>query len=161
MAMERSRKASGGIGVMVAGASLALAIGPAEAIAQQPGQPVYGIVEGVELVTPRIDGPPMLVLFTAVGKVRPATGAYVSDDRKALTIKDGRIVSLSDPKSEIGRFEVATMDQVFARHASPSRLYLKDARGRSMPLPDGRFTSREGMTLLIRDGVIVGYGMRR
>lgn len=159
--METSRKVSGGIGAIVAGAILALVLGPAAAGAQQPGQPEYGNVEGVELVSPRIDGPPALILFTAAGKVRPAAGAYVSEDRKALTIKDGRIVSLSDPMTELGRFEVASIDPVFLRHASTSRLYLKDARGRSLPLPDGRFTSREGMTLLIRDGVIVGYGKRR
>lgn len=142
-----------------------LATGAAEvqgqAVYEQPGMPDYSRVEGVELVSPRMDGPQALVLFTARGKLHPAAGAYVSDDRKALLVKDGRIVSFSDPTSELGRFEVASIDQVMLRHAAPARLVLKDARGRTVPLPDGRFTSREGMTMLIREGTIVGYGKRR
>lgn len=142
----------------------ALSIGGTEAFGQAVDDSPLLTVEGVELVSPRYAGPPVLVLLTEKGELRPAAGVYRSADRTTITVKDGRIVAFSDPESGIDRFQVASVDQVAVRDldvAAPGQLFLRDARGRTLALPDGAYTSGEGLTLLIRHGTIVAYGTSR
>lgn len=115
-------------------------------------------VVDLDLLSSRQDGPPVLVLTTGEKKVRPAAGTYRTDDRKALVIEDGRIVEFSDAESRL-RLSVVNVDEVAVRQTdAPSRLFVKDSRGRSAALPDGRFVSESGATLVVRDGMIVEYG---
>ncbi|MFW6083639.1 MAG: hypothetical protein ACODAA_00310 [Gemmatimonadota bacterium] len=119
-------------------------------------------VHDVELVSPRIDGPPALVLFTEAGKLHPAAGTYRSRDGKAVMVsKAGQIVELADREAETGRFQVATIEKVAVRMDAPPRLVLRDDRGRKLALPDGRYLNQEEVTLAVRDGTIVGYGRSR
>lgn len=114
-------------------------------------------VLNVELVAPRMDGPPVVVLITKEGKLKPETGTYRTRDDKGLFIENGQILKVSDPDAEIRHFEVATIDEVAVRGGCvvEARLVLKDARGRAVALPDGRFTNEEGATLIVRKGSIV------
>ena len=118
-------------------------------------------VRGVELAAARhYDGPPVLILLTEIGKMRPADGTYVGPDRKTIVAKDGRIVGLSN--LETGLFQVASAESYPPRQGTVStRLLFKDSRGRQMSLPDGTFTTRDGMTLVVREAAIVAYGRTR
>lgn len=116
-------------------------------------------VVDVDLLSPRQDGPPILVLITKEQKLRPADGTYRTRDRKVLVVEDGRIVEFSDPEAKVRRFRVVNIDEVAGRIAEgPSRLFLQDARGRGIALADGQFVSESETTLVVRDGMIVGYG---
>lgn len=140
----------------------ALSTGGEQATAQVVDEvPVSTVstVQRVELVSPRKEGPPVLILVTDKRRLQPAAGAYRSSEGRTITVSDGRIVGLSDPVAKLGRFQVVSVDEVAVRHAEQvPRLYLKDARGRAVVLPDGRYTSKDGMTLLVRAGTIIGYG---
>lgn len=133
------------------------------ASAQESGEAnVLLTVESVELAFPRMDGPPTLLLVTQRGKLRPAAGTYRSQDRRILVVRDGRIIELSDPAAEDRRLRVASVDEVALRAPfAPKRLFLKDSRGQAVALPDGRFTSESGGTLVVRGGTIVAYGPGR
>ena len=137
----------------------ALSTGGEQATAQVVDEVPVSTVQRVELVSPRTEGPPVLILVTDKRRLQPAAGAYRSSEGRTITVSDGRIVGLSDPVARLDRFQVVSVDEVAVRHAEQvPRLYLKDARGRVVVLPDGRYTSKDGMTLLVRAGTIVGYG---
>jgi len=137
----------------------ALSTGGEQATAQVVDEVPVSTVQRVELVSPRKEGPPVLILVTDKRRLQPSAGAYRSSEGRTITVSDSRIVGLSDPVASLGRFQVVSVDEVAVRHAEQvPRLYLKDARGRVVVLPDGRYTSKDGMTLLVRAGTIVGYG---
>lgn len=118
-------------------------------------------VRGVELAAARhADGPPIVVLLTSSGKMRPADGTYVGTDRKTIVAKDGRIVGLSN--TETGLFQIASAESYPPQQGTVgTRLLFKDSRGRKMSLPDGTFTTRDGMRLVVREAAIVAYGRTR
>lgn len=126
--------------------------------APEPPASLSPVVD-VDLLSPRQDGPPVLVLITKERKLRPADGIYRTRDRKVLVVEDGRIVEFADPEAKVRRFKVANIDEMAPRIAEgPSGLFLQDARGRAVALPDGHFVSESETTLFVRDGMIVGYG---
>lgn len=127
----------------------------------QPAQPEYGNIPDVELVASRQDGPPTLVLVSKKGRSLPASGTYRTRDGKSLVVKDGQILELTDPAAELLRFRVASIEKVVVRGSAPDRLFLKNSRGRAVALPDGAFTSGKGVSLVVKDGMVVGYGSRR
>lgn len=115
-------------------------------------------VRSVELVSPRIDGPPRLILITDRTRLEPMDGTYVSPDRKALEIRDGRIVAVDDPRGAIRQLRVTTIDEVAVRQdRGQPAIWLEDSRGRSMTLPDGQFANEKGQVLVIKGGTVVGY----
>lgn len=129
--------------------------------AQEPTSSRPLPVRGVELAAARhYDGPPVIVLLMESGKIRPADGTYIGPDRKTIVAKDGRVVGLSSP--ETGLVQVASAELYPPRHGTvTTRLLFKDSRGRQMSLPDGTFTTRDGMTLVVREAAIVAYGRTR
>jgi hypothetical protein len=101
-------------------------------------------------------------MHTGEGRLAPTAGSYSRADRTTIVVKDGRIVGLSKPDAGAESFQVVSADLVKPRYdTTAAKLYLKDAKGHKVVLPDGRFTSREGMTLIVRDGAIVKYGKSR
>ena len=114
----------------------ALSTGGEQATAQVVDEvPVSTVstVQRVELVSPRKEGPPVLILVTDKRRLQPAAGAYRSSEGRTITVSDGRIVGLSDPVAKLGRFQVVSVDEVAVRYAEGvPRLYLKDARGRAV-----------------------------
>lgn len=137
---------------------LTLAVVPpvtAQAVEESEG---VQAVRSVELVSPRIDGSPRLILISDRTRLEPMDGTYVSPDRKALEIRDGRIVAVDDPRGAIRQLRVTTIDEVAVRQdRGQPALWLEDSRGRSMTLPDGQFANEKGQVLVIKGGTVVGY----
>lgn len=133
-------------------------------IAQDLNRGELATVRSVNLVIPRIDGPPVLVLSTPDGRIRLADGIYQNRDRVSLVVRNGQIVEVRDAKKETttSSFRVSQIEKVVVRHAdSPDGLYLKDTRGRTMALPDGRFTSASGLTMVVYKATVTAYGEGR
>lgn len=120
-------------------------------------------VEGVDLMAPRMDGPPALVILIEAGKLRPAPGTYRMRDGKALRISEhGQIVELIGGEVKTQPFRVASIDQVAVRQAKARpRIVLQDARRHTVALPDGRYVNQDQVVLVVRNGTIVGYGTAR
>lgn len=134
------------------------------AIAQDLNRGELATVRTVDLVVPRIDGPPALILTTPLGRIRLADGIYRNRDRTSLVVRNGQILEVRDAKTETtaSSFRVSQIEKVAVRHAdSPDGLYLKDARGRTMALPDGRFTSESGLTMVVYKATVTAYGEGR
>lgn len=122
------------------------------------------MVTAVDLITPRMDGPSVLILSTAAGKVRLADGIYRSKDRVSLVVKNAQIIEVRGAGTEgsSGGFRVSQIEKVAVRHFdSPAGIYLRDSRGRTMALPDGRFTSESGLTLVVTKSTVTAYGQGR
>lgn len=131
-------------------------------IAQDLNRGELATVRSVDLVTPRIDGPPALILSVPDGRIRLADGIYQNRDRVSLVVRNGQIVEIRDAKETTSSFRVSQIEKVAVRHAdSPDGLYLKDTRGRTMALPDGRFTSATGLTMVVYKATVTAYGEGR
>lgn len=127
-------------------------------VAQRPAGEV--IAPRVDLLAARQGGIPKIQLLVRESWITLPSGTYRSPDGASITVQDGEIRSMTGSSGRSAEFSVSKIDAVALRMQSP-KLVLLDARGRTTALPDGRFVSGDGTTLVVRDGAIVGFGTGR
>ena len=120
-------------------------------------------VGGIDLLSPRLDGPPVLVLSLDDTKVRLAPGTYRSRDGTALRVSDhGQIIELAGGDLGSRSLRVARIDELSDRsHQDRPRVVLSDSRSRTVALPDGRYVNEDGVVIAVREATVVGYGVEK
>lgn len=124
---------------------------PARAVAQEQPHPTID-VKSVELLHIRSGGLPQLLLIGTNGRKHLLPdGTFRSESGAMIIVFDGRIASVAAPRGR--RVEVESM-----RVERGGTISLIGTNGIVGPIsvfvPDGRYTTREGAMITIKNGAI-------
>ena len=132
-------------------ALLGATIIPGRARAQQQRLPTIN-VRSVELLKGREGGLSKLLLIGTNGRKHLLSdGTFRSESGASIIVLDGRIASLATPRG--GRVEVESVQ--IERGGTISLIGTNCLDGPFvLPVPDGRYTTRDGAMIIIQNGAI-------